>query len=80
MVENKRKRRILLIVFGEILEIISDDVITNIIIIRILTIESFLIGIFSFLRNLSMLSTSDVKFSLIKKLLAPCRGLKKAEF
>lgn len=46
--------------------------------IRIPTIESFLIGIFSSLRNFSiLLMEKNVKFSLIKKLLAPCKGVKK---
>lgn len=46
--------------------------------IRIPTIESFLIGIFSSLTNLSiLLMGKNVKFSLIKKLLAPCKEVKK---
>lgn len=80
---KQKEERILLIVFGEILEIISDDIIINIIIIQNSNSHDRIIFnwyIFFLEKSFYTFDEKNVKFSLIKKLLAPCRGLKKAEF
>lgn len=83
IVENKRKKEFYWPFSGKSLKLYQ-TILSQILSsykIRILTIESFLIFyIFFFEKSSILLMKKYIKFSLIKKLLAPCRGLKKTEF